>query len=133
VVLNRLFTLEKTVDWNYCLEYLKVTLTGEIMRGKKGKHNFGAFGKKVRNCFCKSPCNKIESPLSHENHCRKVKVCKVTGDRKVCARMATLGLYPGVEADVICTQNGNQCVVKVNGGTISLDSNISENIYVTDL
>jgi Fe2+ transport system protein FeoA len=136
VILNRLSTLEKTVDWNYCLEYLKITLTGETMRGKKGKHNFGSFGglgEKVRNCFCKSPCNKIESPLSHKNHCRKVKVCKVTGDRKVCARIATLGLYPGVEADVICTQNGNQCVVKVNGGTISLDSNISENIYVTDL
>ncbi len=47
--------------------------------------------------------------------------------------MASLGLYPGVEADVVCAQQGSQCVVKVNGGTISLDSNISENIYVTDL
>jgi ferrous iron transport protein A len=115
------------------LEYLKITLTGEMMRGKKGKHKFGGFAGKMRNCFCKSPCNKLESPLSQKGHCRKVKVCKVTGDRKVCARMASLGLYPGVEADVICAQNGDQCVVKVNGGTISLDSNITDNIYVTDL
>jgi ferrous iron transport protein A len=115
------------------LEYLKITLIGEMMRGKKGKQNFGGFAGKMRNCFCKSPCNKLESPLSQKGHCRKVKVCKVTGDRKVCARMASLGLYPGVEADVICAQNGDQCVVKVNGGTISLDSNITDNIYVTDL
>lgn len=103
------------------------------MREKKGRHHICGFTSKVRNCFCKSPCNKKESRLSQNDHCRKVKVCKITGDRKICARMASLGLYPGVEADVICSQHGNQCMLKVNGGTISLDSNISDNIYVTDL
>lgn len=103
------------------------------MRRRKGKKHNCSFGDKVRNCFGMSRCQKIEAPLSENDCCRKVKVCKVKGDRKVCARMASLGLYPGVEADVICSQQGNQCVVKVNGGTISLDSNISENIYVTDL
>lgn len=103
------------------------------MRRKNGKHQFCNFTDKVRNCFGKPRCKKLEAPLSESGFCRKVKVCKVTGDRKICARMASLGLYPGVEADVICTQQGNQCVVKVNGGTISLDSNISDNIYVTDL
>ena len=115
------------------MEYLKNYLIGEKMRGKKEKNLNCGFTHRVKNCFCKSPCNKIEAPLSQNGHCRKVKVCKVTGDRKICARMASLGLYPGVEADIICSQNGDQCVVKVNGGTISLDSNISDNIYVTDL
>ena len=103
------------------------------MREKNGKHHNCGFANKVRNCFGKGPCSNTEAPLSTNGQCRKVRVCKVTGDRKVCARMASLGLYPGVEADIICAQNGSQCVVKVNGGTISLDSNISDNIYVTDL
>ncbi|MFT5698860.1 MAG: ferrous iron transport protein A [Desulforhopalus sp.] len=115
------------------MEYLKISLTGEIMNGKKGKQNNCGFTNKVRNCFGRSSCKITETPLSQNGHCRKVKVCKVTGDRKVCARMASLGLYPGVEADVICAQQGNQCMVKVNGGTISLDASISDNIYVTDL
>lgn len=115
------------------MEYLKITFNGEMMRRRKGKNHNCSFGDKVRNCFGKPRCQKIEAPLSENGCCRKVKVCKVIGDRKICARMASLGLYPGVEADVICSQQGNQCIVKVNGGTISLDSNISENIYVTDL
>ncbi len=103
------------------------------MRRKKEKHNTCSFTDRVKQCFGKPRCKKVEAPLSKNGHCRKVRVCKVTGDRKICARMASLGLYPGVEADVVCAQQGSQCVVKVNGGTISLDSNISENIYVTDL
>jgi ferrous iron transport protein A len=47
--------------------------------------------------------------------------------------MASMGLYPGVEADIICANGGSQCVLKVNGGTISLDSDVSENVYVTKL
>ena len=62
-----------------------------------------------------------------------MRVCKVDGDRKVCARMASMGLYPGVEADIICAENNSQCLIKVNGGTISLDPAISENILVTNL
>jgi Fe2+ transport system protein FeoA len=62
-----------------------------------------------------------------------VKVCKVTGDRKICARMASMGLYPGVEADIICSESGSQCLLKINGGTISLDSDVSDNIFVTSL
>lgn len=103
------------------------------MKGKIGKHRFCCFSNKVKNCFGRSQCDKIVAPLSQNGHCRKVKVCKITGDRKVCARMASLGLYPGVEADIVCSQKGNQCMVRVNGGTISLDSTISDNIYVTDL
>lgn len=47
--------------------------------------------------------------------------------------MASMGVYPGVEADIICSDNGSRCVLKVNGGTISLDTDVSENIFVTNL
>lgn len=103
------------------------------MRRKNSLHHICNFTNRVKGCFGKGRCKNTPAPLSETGYCRKVKVCKVTGDRKICARMASLGLYPGVEADIVCSNRGSQCVLKVNGGTISLDSNISENIYVTDI
>jgi hypothetical protein len=47
--------------------------------------------------------------------------------------MASLGVYPGVEADIISAKNGSQCILKVNGGTISLDSEVSNDILVTQI
>ncbi len=73
------------------------------------------------------------SPLSKRARTGRVKVCRVTGDRKICARMASMGLYPGVEADVICSETGSNCLLKVNGGTISLDADVSENVFVTNV
>jgi ferrous iron transport protein A len=103
------------------------------MKRKNGKRHGCGFANRVKNCFGKRNCSRLELPLSENGHCRKIRVCKIQGDRKICARMASLGLYPGVEADVICPHNGNQCVLKVSGSTISLDANITENIYVTSI
>jgi len=47
--------------------------------------------------------------------------------------MASMGVYPGVEADIICAEQGNRCLLKVHGGTISLDPDMSDNILVTAL
>ncbi|MGB3211542.1 MAG: FeoA family protein [Desulforhopalus sp.] len=103
------------------------------MHRNRGKKNGCCFVDKVRNCFSREQCNKIIAPLSERARTGRVKVCKVTGDRKICARMASMGLYPGVEADIICSENGSQCLLKVNGGTISLDSDVSNNIFVTSI
>lgn len=103
------------------------------MRRKRGKKFNGCFADKVKNCFGRNRCALGEAPASLKNCKGKVKVCKVNGDRKICARMASMGLYPGVEADIICAENGSQCLLKVNGGTISLDPAISENILVTNV
>ncbi len=84
-----------------------------------------------RNCLQGQCCH--GAPLSEQIRTGRVRVCKVTGDRKVCARMASMGLYPGVEADVICPERGSRCLLKVNGGTISLDPEVSQNILVTCL
>ena len=100
--------------------------------GKKKKIDC-CFSDKIRNCFGRKRCAGLVSPLSKHASTGRVKVCRVTGDRKICARMASMGLYPGVEADIICSDQGNQCLLKINGGTISLDSDVSENIIVTSL
>ncbi len=103
------------------------------MHQKHGKNNGCCFTDRVRNCFGRRRCVDSITPLSKRAKTGRVKVCKVSGDRKICARMASMGLYPGVEADVICSETGSQCLLKVNGGTISLDSDVSENIFVTGL
>jgi ferrous iron transport protein A len=104
-----------------------------VMLRKNGKKNGCCFADRVKNCFGRKPCKDLIGPLSKRARTGRIKVWKVVGDRKICARMASMGLYPGVEADVICSENGSQCVLKVNGGTISLDSDISENIFVSSL
>ncbi len=101
------------------------------MHQKHGKNSGCCFADRVRNCFGRRRCTDSITPLSKRAKTGRVKVCKVSGDRKICARMASMGLYPGVEADVICSETGHQCLLKVNGGTISLDSDVSENIFVT--
>lgn len=103
------------------------------MLAKRGKMNGCRFADKLRNCFGRRRCKDLIAPLSKRARTGRVKVCKVTGDRKICARMAAMGLYPGVEADVICSDTGNHCLLKVNGGTISLDAEVSDNILVTSV
>jgi ferrous iron transport protein A len=105
----------------------------EWMHRKRGRKSGCCFGDRVRNCFGKNNCAKRNVPASLQKSTGRVQVCKVNGDRKICARMASMGLYPGVIADIICAEEGSQCILKVHGGTISLDSSVSENILVTSI
>jgi ferrous iron transport protein A len=65
-------------------------------------------------------------PLCKAEAGKKVKVAGVNGERGLCARMAALGIYPGVEMHLLC----NGCV-RVNGGVLSLGRDISDKILVT--
>jgi ferrous iron transport protein A len=56
----------------------------------------------------------------------KVKVACIHGGRGLCARMAAMGIYPGVEMHLLCTG-----CVRVNGGVFSLGKDISDKILVT--
>ena len=103
------------------------------MHRKRGRKFGCCFGDRVKNCFGKNNCATNAAPESLKGCSGRVRVCKVNGDRKICARMASMGLYPGVVADIICAEEGSQCLLKVHGGTISVDSSISENILVTNL
>ncbi len=86
--------------------------------------------KKVRQCRRKRSCAKHHGPLSEAGNVGKLKICKLTGDRHECAKMAALGLLPGQEAELLCSQNGSQCLLKIHGGTLSLDHGTSTNIIV---
>jgi ferrous iron transport protein A len=70
-------------------------------------------------------------PLCDAKTGGKVKVACVDGGRSLCARMAALGIYPGVEMQLLCTGCGYPCLVRVNGGTLSLGKGISDKILVT--
>ena len=74
--------------------------------------------------------NSGAKPLSTMCGCDKFKVCKINGDRKLCARMAQLGVLPGSEIELICPAQSESCMVKVKGSTISLDQLSAENILV---
>lgn len=74
------------------------------------------------------------TPL-HQTCCNngRLKVCAVNGDRATCARMASMGVLPGSELELLCKGGGQQCMVKVNGGTISLDMLTAATILVAPL
>lgn len=92
------------------------------------------FADTVKRCLCrKQGSSALATPLSRNVQNGRIKICKITGDRVVCGRIAAMGVYPGVEADILCSGMGSQCILKVNGGTISLDADVSENIIVTSL
>ena len=100
---------------------------------KKFHDKCGCFADKMKSRFGrrKRTIGEQVSPLS--KYCNRgiVKICKVNGDRKLCARMADLGLYPGTEAELVCHENGSQCILKIHGSNICLDRTIAENILVS--
>lgn len=71
------------------------------------------------------------TPLPETCCNRRLRVCAVNGDRKTCAKMANLGVLPGCELELLCKGGSQQCMIKVNGGTISLDALTAANILVT--
>ena len=71
------------------------------------------------------------TPLSSACGREKFKVCRISGDRKVCARMAQLGVLPGSELELICPGRNKQCMVKVKGSTVTLDELLADHIMVT--
>ena len=76
-------------------------------------------------------CSSKAHPLSEACACGKVKVCKISGDRSSCAKMATMGVLPGSELELLCPGHGyKNCMIKLNGSTLSLDQLTAENIFV---
>ena len=67
----------------------------------------------------------VLTPLCKAESGKKFKVACVHGERGLCARMAALGIYPGVEMHLLCSG-----CVRVNGGVISLGKDISDKILV---
>jgi Fe2+ transport system protein FeoA len=103
------------------------------MRTKEEKSFGCCLTDTLKKCLRKRHCHDLISPLSRRGNTGRIKICKVTGDRSICSRIAAMGVYPGVEADIICSGKGERCLLKVNGGTVSLDADVSENILVTSV
>lgn len=61
----------------------------------------------------------------------RMRVCAINGDRQTCAKMANLGVLPGSELELLCKGGGKQCMIKINGGTLSLDAPTAAHILVT--
>ncbi len=93
-------------------------------------------------------CPEDAHPLTECCGCGRVRVEKLSGDRKACAKMANLGVLPGTEMELLCPskgqgrgrgrghgrgRGGGRCMVKIHGGTLSLDQLTAENIFVTPL
>jgi ferrous iron transport protein A len=70
-------------------------------------------------------------PLSDAPAGRRLRVASIGGGRHLCARMASLGIFPGVEMEVLCSGCGSPCLVRVHGGTLSLGDGVSQKILVT--
>lgn len=79
---------------------------------------------------CGEQAQQAAAPLSESGCASRMRVCAVTGDRQTCARMATLGVLPGAELELLCQGGGQHCMIKVNGGTISLDALAASAILV---
>ncbi len=70
------------------------------------------------------------TPLSSVSGCEKFRVCKISGDRRMCARMAQLGVLPGSEMELICPGR-SKFMIRVKGSTVTLDELQAQHILVT--
>jgi len=73
-----------------------------------------------------------EAPLSDQRQGGPLRICRIEGDRGLCAKMAAMGLYPGREAELIHPECGGQCLLKIEDCTLCLDKSTSECIVVTN-
>ena len=73
---------------------------------------------KRKNCCLRSEMDASDScavPLSVVRTGLRYKVAGIEGGRHLCARMAALGIYPGVEMEVVCAGCNCPCLVRVHG------------------
>ena len=102
------------------------------MRFKQFNHACSCLAGKFRQCMGDRPAGEV-APLSKIGRRGRKRICKITGDRKLCARMAALGFHPGEEVEVLCQEADARCILKIQGGTVSLDNTASRNIFVESL
>ncbi len=87
----------------------------------------------MKKCQKNKSCPRRIHSLSDAGKCGRMKICKIDGDRKQCARMASMGVRAGEEIDLICPENGSNCIFRIHGGTISLDNDTTKTILVTSV
>ena len=96
-----------------------------MLCGWRGKHRCGDEG------GCPKTAGEDALPLSNAQAGRRFRVASIAGGRHLCARMASLGIYPGAEMELVCTGCGAPCLIRIHGGTLSLGAGVSQKILVT--
>lgn len=93
---------------------------------------FRCFRRKESRC-CKSfqELDAQAQPLSAAPMGKRFRIAGIKGGRRLCARMAAMGVYPGAEMELLCAGCGSPCLIKVRGGTLSLGAGVSDKILVT--
>lgn len=71
-------------------------------------------------------------PLSAQRQGGPLRIRRIEGDRKLCAKMAAMGLYPGREAELIHPECAGKCLLKIEDCTLCLDKSTSECILVSN-
>jgi ferrous iron transport protein A len=84
-----------------------------------------------RSCCPADHADSSVLPLADARVGQRCKVAAIDGGRQLCARMAAMGIYPGVEMEVLCAGCNCPCLVRVHGCTLSLGSGMSNKILVT--
>lgn len=87
-------------------------------------------GQKCKSC-CMKRVDEAGLPLTDARPGERLQVKSIAGGRRLCARMAALGIYPGAELELLCSACGAPCLVRVHGGTLSLGCGVSDKILVT--
>ncbi len=128
---NRGEYLVKVIDNAYEFGVTNIPFsTHDAAMTKQVLTTYCSFLDKAKKCLRNRSCGG-ETSLSRACCNSRLRVCRLTGDRRLCARMAHLGLVPGRELQLICSGSGENCLVKLGDGVLTLDEQTSENIIVT--
>ena len=98
-----------------------------MLCGWRGKHGCACAGANAGH----KATGEDSLPLSHAQAGRRFRVASIAGGRHLCARMASLGIYPGAEMELVCAGCGSPSLVRIHGGTLSLGAGVSQKILVT--
>ena len=105
---------------------LNVAECGRPTASRASHEHSTCSGRPWARCGPTSSAECVLMPLCKAGAGEKVKVACINGERGLCARMAALGIYPGVEMHLLCAG-----CVRVNGGVLSLGKDVSDKILVT--
>ena len=71
-----------------------------------------------------------EQPLAAAGCGHRLEVCRIDGGRRICGRLASLGIFPGQQVELVCAADKARCLIRINGATVSLGDGAAEKILV---
>ena len=86
----------------------------------------------IKGKFTKAPplLHKGPVPLSAISQGARVTIRTLTGDRKTCAQISAMGLYPGAEGEMLSCFGNGQCILDIHGCRLCIDREIASQVMV---